>query len=83
MCSNIGSISRVCAAYSFTGILFTVSTASLRPRNAIDWAIVIQLMYFSSQLLSLAEFWGRTCVGAVSYSFRLWPGELVMPDDAR
>ncbi len=28
MCSDIGTTSRVCAMYSFTGILFTVSAAS-------------------------------------------------------
>ena len=32
MCGDIGTTSRVCAAYSFTGILFTVSAASAEER---------------------------------------------------
>jgi hypothetical protein len=38
MCSDIGTTSRVCAAYSFTGILFTVSVVRLAslPRFLLD-----------------------------------------------
>ena len=38
MCSDIGTTSRVCAMYSFTGILFTVSTASYHPSCVIGGA---------------------------------------------
>ncbi len=48
MCSDIGTTSRVCAMYSFTGILFTVSAASyhcviggMKRLSRLNWAILM------------------------------------------
>jgi hypothetical protein len=40
MCSDIGTTSRVCAAYSFTGILFTVSVVRLASLPDFCWIMI-------------------------------------------
>jgi hypothetical protein len=68
MCGDIGTTSKVCAFYSFTGILFTVSSASPRGWELGKWCMWPQMkqrfVSFAKRVLqpSLMNCEGRWCV---------------------
>ncbi len=68
MCSDIGTTSRVCAMYSFTGILFTVSAPSyhcviggMKRRSWLNWEMICCAMIAAAgiQLLILTPWCSR------------------------